>query len=95
MSDDKPKKFWGRLLSAGEPDHYLMDGNVFTEEALQAQDGKKVPLTLEPGGPVIGEATMKYDSGEKALIAEFIVDDPKMEELLNGASPLIFKPKES
>lgn len=93
--NDKPKKYWGRLISAGEPDHYLMDGNAFTEEALRSQDGKKVPLTLEPGGPVIGEATMKYVPEEKVLMAEFTVDDPKMEELLHGAPPLIFKNKES
>lgn len=98
MSDpmnDEDAKPWARIFSADEDNLYWMDGTVFTEEALRAQDGKEVPLTLETGGPVIGEATMKYDSGEKALMAEFIVDDPKMEELLNGALPLKFTKKES
>lgn len=51
---------------------------VFTEEALKANDGKKVPLTADFGGPVIGEATMFYDAGEKVLKARFQIDDPKM-----------------
>lgn len=56
--------------------------DVFTEEALAANDGKTVPLTLEPGGPVIGTATLKYDSGEKALRADVQADDPKVAEFL-------------
>lgn len=67
---------------------------VFTEEALRSQDGKTVPLTLMIGGPVIGEATLKYDPDEKALKAEFRVDDSKMAEILKGSPPSIFK-KES
>lgn len=67
-------------------------GNVyFTEEALRSQDGKKVPLTLENGGRVIGEATLKYDPEEHALKAEFTVEDPKVAELLKGAPPIIFR----
>lgn len=64
---------------------------VFTEEALKANDGKKVPLTLEPGGPVIGEATLHYDPEKKGLIGEFQIDDPKMVEFLKGPSPNIFE----
>lgn len=66
------------------------DFNVFTEEALAAQDGKVVPLTLEIGGPVIGEATLKYDSDERALKTIFRVDDPNLAELLKGTPPNIF-----
>lgn len=62
----------------------------FTEEALKANDGKVVPLRREPGGPIIGEATLKYDEEDKALKASFRVDDPKMAELLRGFSPSIF-----
>jgi hypothetical protein len=58
-----------------------MDDTVFTEEALKAQDGKKVPLRLEIGGPIIGEATLRYDSGRKILLTEFSIEDPKMTEL--------------
>lgn len=65
-------------------------GEVFTEAALAAQDGKKVPLTLENGGPVIGEATLKYEPEEKALMAEFRVDDPKVAEFLRANPPNIF-----
>lgn len=66
------------------------DFNVFTEEALAANDGKVVPLTLEPGGPAVGEATFRYDPGEKALMASFRVADPKVAELLSGTPPNIF-----
>lgn len=68
---------------------------VFTEEALKSQDGQKVPLTSEPGGPVIGEATMKYNPETKSLEAQLRVDDPKMAEFLyQDPSSVIFK-KES
>lgn len=67
---------------------------VFTEEALKAQDGKKVPLTMEIGGPVIGEATMKYDPETGNLMAEFQVDDPKAAELFSGDSSAIIFRKE-
>jgi hypothetical protein len=63
---------------------------VFTEEVLKAQNGKKVPLTVEPGGRVIGEATLQYDSDEKVLKAHFRVDDPKLAEFLKGPPPSIF-----
>lgn len=67
----------------------------FTEEALKAQNGKQVPLTLEPGGPVIGKATLRYDSGEKALKADFRVIDPKVADFLGeDPSSFIFKDKE-
>lgn len=65
-------------------------GLYFTEEALASQDGKTIPLTLEPGGPVIGEATLHYDSGDKALMADYRVDDPIVAELLRGDPPNIF-----
>lgn len=55
---------------------------VFTEEALKAQDGKKVPLTSEPGGPVIGEATMRYDAETKSLQADLQVNDEKLADLI-------------
>jgi hypothetical protein len=64
----------------------------FTEEALKAMDGKKVPLTRELGGPVIGETTLKYDPGV-GVIAEMKIDDPNMAEALSlseGASSVIF-----
>lgn len=63
---------------------------VFSEAALEACDGKVVPLTLEPGGPVIGEATLSYDPGEKALEAAFRVDDPNVAEALKADPPSIF-----
>lgn len=59
---------------------------IFTEEALQAQDGQKVPLTLD-GGEVIGEMTLSYDADQKALMASIEVEDSKMEELLMGPMP--------
>lgn len=64
--------------------------NVFTEEALAEHDGEVVPLTLEIGGPIIGEATLKYDPEEKALKANFQVDDPKVAEFLKNNPPSIF-----
>lgn len=56
--------------------------NVFSEELLKAQHGKKVPLTLEIGGPVIGEATIKYDPETGNLMGRFRVDDPTVSEYL-------------
>lgn len=64
---------------------------VFTEEALMMNDGKEVPLRLEQGGPVIGIATLRYDPEEKALKADFRVDDPKVAEFLKGPPPNIFE----
>jgi len=61
---------------------------IFTKEALQAQDGKKVPLKDRPGGRVIGEATMRYDEGTGNLNAEFRVDDVPFREFLQGYSPM-------
>lgn len=64
----------------------------FTEEALKAQDGKKVPLTSKPGGPVIGEATLRYVPERGELQADFRVDDPDVAEFLKGSSPsVVFK----
>lgn len=77
---------WESVVQRAGGDDFV----VFTEEVLAAQDGKKVPLTLENGGPVIGEATLKYDPGEKALKANFRVDDPKVAEFLRGSPPNIF-----
>lgn len=67
---------------------------VFTEEALRDQDGKTVPLRQEPGGPIIGEATMKYVPEEKVLMADLRIDDPKVAEFLKWDPSFIFK-KES
>lgn len=67
----------------------------FTKEALEAQDGKKVPLTLEIGGPVIGKATMHYDPETGNLSAQFQVNDPKIAEFLEGESPSVIFRKES
>ncbi len=55
--------------------------DVFTEEALKANDGKTVYLTDKPGGQVIGKAKLKYDPKEKALTADLQVDDPKVAEV--------------
>lgn len=64
----------------------------FTEEALKAQDGKKVPLTLENGGPVIGEATLRYDSNTGELRTDMRIDDPQVAIVLGqDASAIIFK----
>lgn len=67
----------------------------FTEEALKQNDGKKVPLRSNPGGPIIGEATLSYNSETKALMADFQVDDPEMAALLRGPDPSIIFKKES
>lgn len=68
----------------------------FTEESLRSQDGKKVPLTLVPGGPVVGEATMKYNEETGSLEAHLHSDDPDVKRLLGGddASSILFKKEE-
>lgn len=64
----------------------------FSEEALKSQDGRKVPLRAYPGGPVIGEATMRYDPEKKVLDAEMRVDDPEVAKLIGEQpSSIIFK----
>ena len=64
----------------------------FTEEALRSQEGKKVPLTRELGGPVIGEATLRYDHDMGALVADMTIENPKVAELLGEtASAVIFR----
>jgi hypothetical protein len=72
---------------AGELDP---DFNLFTAEALAEHDGEVVPLTLEIGGPVVGQATLKYVSDDQALKARLQVADPKVAELLKGCPPNIF-----
>jgi hypothetical protein len=65
---------------------------VFTEEALRSQHGKKVPLTDQPGGNVIGEATMRYDEVTGELRAQIVVTDPASAEYLVGrAEAVIFR----
>ena len=64
----------------------------FTEEALKAQDGKIIPLTLENGGPVIGEATMRYRAETGELIADMRIDNAHVAGFFIGeASAVIFK----
>jgi len=72
----------------------VSDENLrFTEEALKSQDGKKVPLRLGNDGPIVGEATMKYDPETKSLMADLRVDDPqvdaalRMEQLITAQPP--------
>lgn len=67
-----------------------VDDLLFTEEVLEAADGKVVPLRLKAGGPVVGKATLSYDPEEKALKASFHVSDPKVAEFLKGDPPNIF-----
>jgi hypothetical protein len=64
------------------------DHMVFTDDAFKDVDGKTVPLTLEPGGPVIGEATLHHIPG-KGLSVEARVTDPKVMEFLQGESPSV------
>lgn len=61
-------------------------GEIFTEEALRAQEGKQIPVTLDDG-EIIGVATLHFDEGEKALMATLDVEDPEMAELLKGPIP--------
>lgn len=66
-----------------------------SEEALRDLDGKKVPLTFEIGGPVIGEATLTYDPQAGAVVANMRVDSSRVGEFLSdGARAVIFR-KES
>lgn len=68
----------------------------FTAEVLEAQDGKEMPLTLEPGGPVIGRAVMKYDPETQTLNADLTVESPELREILEAPAsdhfglPVIF-----
>lgn len=67
----------------------------FPPEVLKAHDGEKIPLTREPGGPVIGEATLKYNEEAQALEARFRIDDSEIASLFrDGTLPYSIK-KES
>jgi len=72
-----------------------MDNERFTEEALKGQDGKKVPFTRELGGAVIGEATLRYDPGDGALIADIQVDDVEVAKALSEQTSAVIFKKES
>jgi hypothetical protein len=63
---------------------------IFTKEALKDQDGKKVPLTKYPGGPVIGECTLKYNEAEKRLdlVEASITDEAYLKLLSNPSVPI-------
>lgn len=64
----------------------------FTEEVLKTQDGKIVPLTLEIGGSVIGEATLRYTPGTGELVADMKVYDTHIAKFLTEEiSAVIFK----
>lgn len=63
--------------------------DFYPEEVLKDQDGKKVPLRSSLGGPIIGEATLKYDDEEKALKADFHIDDPNVVAFLRGPDPSV------
>lgn len=68
------------------------DHTIYSEEALRSQDGKKVPLTADAGGRVIGEATLKYDPETQTLRAEMRVDDPELAKMLgSNPSSVLFK----
>lgn len=67
------------------------DSIKFTEESLKAQDGLKFPLRLVPGGPIVAEGTMTYDSETGELTAQYQTDDPNVAELLKDTLPIIFK----
>lgn len=64
----------------------------YSEEALRSQDGRKLPLTAYPGGPVIGEATLKYDPGSNSLGAEIRVVDPTVAMVIGSRpSSIVFR----
>lgn len=67
--------------------HIASVNEVFTEEALKANDGKKCPLTSSPGGPVIGEVTMHYDPHTKSLMGDLQVDDENVAKFLMDEKP--------
>lgn len=71
------------------------DTEVFTPEVLKAQDGRKVPLTIENGGPVIGEVTLHYVEETGNLEARFRIDDPVLAEFFQGPISLYSIEKES
>lgn len=64
---------------------------IFTEEALRDQDGKKVPVTDQPGGKIIGEATMRYDEETGNLYASYRIDDAEYKDVIDGSESIIFR----
>lgn len=54
----------------------------FSKETLKAQDGKRVPLTVGNGGPVIGEAIFRYEEDTGRLVFGARFDNSQVEAWL-------------
>lgn len=50
----------------------------FPKEVLKAQDGKQVPLKMGNGGPVIGQATFRYEEDTGRLLFDACFDNEQV-----------------
>lgn len=65
----------------------MPDFEQFSKEALRAQDGKRVPLTLGVGGPIVGEAVFHYEEDTDSLRFDSHIDiDPVRDWLIDEVS---------
>lgn len=64
----------------------LYPAEHFDPEVLKAQDGKTIPLTLENGGPKIGEAILKYNEDEGILKAHLHIENPEIVAFLKSSA---------
>lgn len=72
-------------------DENFLDGMDIAEEHLKEMDGRKFPLRLVPGGPVIAEGMLTYHEEEGELRVSYKSDDPNVAELLKTRKRVIFK----
>jgi hypothetical protein len=52
----------------------MADREVYSKEALKAQDGKRLPLTLEDG-TVVGEVVFRYEEDTCRLVFDARLDN--------------------
>lgn len=69
---------------ASEDGEFVQEITGYSPEVLKEQDGKVIPLRLGTGGPVIGEAKLKYVPETGHLEARFTVNDPKVADILQS-----------
>lgn len=73
------------------PEESPLNGMNIAEEHLKEMNGRKFPLRLVPGGPVVAEGLLTYHEEEGELRVSYQSDDPNIAEDLKTRPRVIFK----